>query len=141
MGNMQAVRHLQWRVCSRGALGQAYPRGRSTGLAHSTFCWSLFWGDGLLRPSEHQRSCQILQLLCLTNSLLCSIISHPYHPCDMTENTRCGLPILQGAHSHARVLCTGCSCNKGPVCVRVDVSCGVSCRARLHADRKVIWKG
>ena len=109
---------LTW--CSR--LGS--PHGRLTALAQlylllvsvlGLWAWAALWTSKVMP--------QIFQLLCLTNSLLCSIISHP-HPHSMTENTCVISPLRQLSTVSACVLSIGCSCNKCQVPWRADVSYG-----------------
>lgn len=55
---------------------------------------------GLCTPLNIKGHATDTPTLLPTRSLVCSIISQPYHPCNMIENTCCGLPITSGVHGH-----------------------------------------
>lgn len=93
-----------------------------------TCCWEVWVRTWKAMP-------QILQLLCLTNSLLFifynfTVLASTWH----NWNTGYGLPLYKEPRGIACFLSIGCSCNKFQV-FEGDASWGSFWRKMLHADR------
>lgn len=128
---MQLAVHLQWGVLP--GLGWAYPtKVNWTGSASlSVEGWRL---------RRWKAMPQILQLLCLTNSLLFIFYNFTVSACTWCSwNTGYGLPLCKEPTGIACSLSTGCSCNKFQVFE--GMLAGVHSEGKCHMQTECLLEG